>query len=89
LAEAIGHATREGCLLLSLGAAERAAQVGPAADFVVAGTDLITASPDSLLVTKVARTVVAGRVRYSCAGSNEHREPVETASFVWQVMPDR
>jgi len=64
LAEAIGHATRDAAYSCRWEGLTGQLRSGLAADFVVLDTDPFTAGTDSLLTTKVARTVVGGQSRY-------------------------
>ncbi len=64
LAEAIGHATRDAAFACRWDHLTGRLAPGLAADFVVLDADPFIAGPDSLLTTRVARTVVGGEVRY-------------------------
>lgn len=64
LATAIGHATRDAAYSCGWDGLTGTLAAGLAADFVVLDTDPFAQGPDSLLTARVARTVVAGRVRH-------------------------
>lgn len=64
LATAIGHATRDAAYACRLDGFTGTLAAGLAADFVVLDADPFEAGADSLLTTRVAKTVVAGEVRY-------------------------
>jgi predicted amidohydrolase YtcJ len=64
LVEAIGHATRDAAYACRWDRLTGRLAAGLAADFVVLDADPFVAGPDSLLTTRVVRTVVGGQVRY-------------------------
>lgn len=65
LAEAIGHATRDAAYACRWDGLTGRLAAGLAADFVVLDADPFVAGPDSLLTTRIAKTVIAGQVRHS------------------------
>ena len=64
LDRAIAHATRDAAASIGDGEWRGRIAVGQAADFIVLDTDPFAAGPESLLTTRVVRTVIAGRTAY-------------------------
>ncbi len=64
LAEALGHATRDAAYACRWDGLTGRLTAGLAADFVVLDADPFVTGPDSLLTTRIARTVVGGTVRH-------------------------